>query len=353
MRKFSVYLVIFILSQLFFLDNALAAEEMKFTITPPLIKNNMEKGETWASMIKVTNNTVEPIKIYTQVVDFKSRVDGAGPEFIQKGSDENSKYFASDWLDIQAGPLDIGAQKSINIPFVVKSPADATPGGHYAAVLIGTKPAENTQGTAIKISSQVASLVMLNIKGEVKEKGDIREFSTDKQFYSKPKVKLAVKFINEGNVHLQPKGEINIFNLLGKSVGKFTINQSGSDFGNVLPESTRQWLFDWSADGSVFSMGRYRADLVLNYGSTAKETQNSSLYFWVINWKVLGLIIGVILLLIVIVNILLKQYIKRAVREASGNSLAADEQPQANLKPAAPVNSKTVDLRNINNEKKK
>jgi hypothetical protein len=75
------------------------------------------------------------------------------------------------------------------------------------------------------------------------------------------------------------------------------INQPSSDYGNVLPESIRKWDFSWESEGILASLGRYRADLIVSYGSQGKETKNMSLFFWVINLKIVGIGLGIIILL--------------------------------------------------------
>lgn len=338
-------------------NSVIAQEQFKMTITPPLVKNNMDKGEAWASYVKVTNNNQSAIRIYIQKLDFKSREDGAGPEFIKPGA-EDSKYFLSQWIEIDNKPVDIQPQQSVNIPFVIKIPQDATPGGHYAAILAGTSPQAETKGTVIKTSSQLATLLLVNIKGDVKEKAEIREFSTDRSIYQSPKVNMTVKFANIGNVHLQPKGEIKITKMFGKEVDKITLNHSTSEYGNVLPESIRKWSFDWEKKDKLTNFGRYKADLVMNYGSESKETLNYTLYFWVVNFKMLGAIILVIILIILFIRWIFKRSIRKAILEANVNKIENQPvQPVEETKTTVQEvkKDKTINLRTIDknkNEKK-
>lgn len=337
---------------------AASAETSTFalTITPPLIKNNMEKGDSWASQVKVVNNNNEPAVVYASVVDFKNREDGAGPEFIQKDSEDAGKqahYLLSQWMDVQSGPIEIPAQQSVEIPFSIKLPDNAEPGGHYAAILIGTKPEGRISGTAIKTTTELASLVMININGDVKEKGKISEFSVDKTLLQKPEADFVVRFKNEGNIHLQPIGDITIESPLGKEKGKMNINHD-SIFGNVLPDSSREWKFHWqSDDSSWWEMGRYKAILVLTFGDQAKETIDQVIYFWVINFKLLGIIVGTLMILILIIVMMVKRYVKRAILETvpqaglSTEKAAVEDRRVMNAAPTLPVKkaSGAIDLR--------
>ena len=299
---------------------ALAQEtdSIALTITPPLIKVNLNPGETWSSSIKIVNNNEVPITVYTQTLDFKSGENG-GVVFINKQetlelAKEEKRFLLSHWLEIDLAPLNIPAQESIDIPFTINVPEDGESGGHYAAILAGTQPEETIrEGTTLNISSLLASLILLNVKGEVFEQGQIREFSTDKKFYQKPEVEFTVRFQNIGNIHLQPQGDITIFDMFDNEQDRITINHA-SEFGNVLPKSIRKWNFSWEGDRSLLKMGRYKALLVLGFGDKSRETVDQILYFWNINVKIVLGLVGGVCLLVLLVVFLLRRYIRRAVK---------------------------------------
>jgi hypothetical protein len=313
-------LAIFSLALIFFSSigaGAQTEDKVALTITPPLININMNPGEAWPSSIKVTNNSMKAIKVFPQAIDFKSG-DNGGVEFIfsQNNSTDDinavKKFSLSQWLKISGEQVEIQPNQSVEIPFAIELPADVEPGGHYAAIVIGNKSAGEIQGSGIKISSMVASLILLNVAGDVAEGGRIRQFSTDKNFYENPAVNFTLRFENTGNVHLQPKGEIKIYNMFGSEKGNIQINHN-NNFGHVLPQSIRKWNFDWSLPNKISNMGRYKASLILSYGATNKEAVSQDIYFWVINFKVVGIILGSLLLFIFLIILLVKRSIKKAV----------------------------------------
>jgi hypothetical protein len=288
-------------------------DSVKLTITPPLIKVNMNPGERWTSSVKVVNNSTQPTTVYAQTQDFKSGENG-GVVFIPNPEAElaEQNYLLSQWIKIDSGSIEIPAQQSVEIPFSIEVPPDAGPGGRYAAILTGTRPGDTTQGTAIRVSSLLASLIMLNIRGDVVERGQIREFSTEKSFYRNPKVKFTVRFENTGNIHLQPQGEIVVYDMYGEEQEKITVNHS-TELGNVLPDSTRPWQFKWKAKGGWTRMGRYTANLVIGYGNNSRKTDNRTVYFWVVDFNFLGKILGGIIIMLLLLVWMIRAYIRRAV----------------------------------------
>ncbi|MBD3208739.1 MAG: hypothetical protein GF370_04805 [Candidatus Nealsonbacteria bacterium] len=336
-----------------------AQSSVSLTITPPLIKINMNPGERWTSSIKIVNDNPQTLTTYVQKREFKSGEEG-GVVFLPEPNEEEKELFLSEWIEMSLGPFNIPPFQSKEVPFTIVVPPDAEPGGHYAAILVGTQPSQGQGGTAIRVASQVSSLVLLNVQGEVEESGWIREFSTGKDFYQKPEVDFTVSFENLGNVHLQPVGEIKIYNMWGKERGTIPLNRN-TEFGNVLPNSKKVWSFTWKGDDSLFEVGRYRAELFLGFGNQARQTASSTLYFWVIPLvPVIGIVGGILLFLTVLI-LGIRSYIRKAIflaqKEAGLISEAQEE--EAALPPLrdvewsprmiqAPIRKAILDLRKLN-----
>jgi len=348
LSKICTIILLFIIA-VFNINSVLAQDlnRIALTITPPLIKINMNPGETWSSSIKIINNNPRVLTVYTQIFDFKGGERG-GVKFIKEydeSTEAEKKHLLSQWLEINQEPINLAAYQSQDIVFTIKVPKNAEPGGHYAAILAGIKPAKKIEkGSGINISSMLSSLVMLKINGEINEKGQIEEFSTDKRFYQSPEVDFTIRFNNSGNVHLQPQGEIKIYNFFGKVKGIIPINQK-SESGNVLPESTRKWEFNWKVEDSLLEIGRFKADLVLGFGEEARQHDFQSLYFWVINLKPTLTILGGLLLFLLFIIYFARRYIKRSVAVAQ-RQVKLDASIQSEFLSSS--TNDVINLRNVN-----
>lgn len=354
MRVVVFLIVILIYTFGLFSSSVLAQDEsLTISITPPLIKNNVNPGQIWQSAIKLVNNNDKRIEVYVQVVDFTGGSEDGTVNFITKQVDSESDIYASNWLQIQTEGISIEPQQSKEIPFTVIVPETADPGGHYVAILAGTQPpADSLGGTGIKISSLLASLLLLNVAGEVQDQGDIREFSTDKKYYTDFNVKFNVRFENQGNVHIQPQGEIRIYNFRDVLQDSISINHQ-SDYGNVLPKSIRQWEFDWQGGSGLLDMGRYRAELILGFGIEVRQTVDRTLYFWLINLKVLSFTLGSILLAVVLIVFFIRLYIRRAIavtQKEAGLVIPKEGGGQKNIT-VIPEEKTVVDLNTVVRQK--
>jgi hypothetical protein len=295
---------------------ALSQEGISLTLTPTLIKVNVVPGQVWSSFLKVVNTNPTPLTVYLSVFDFRGDEKG-GVYFVSPPeSGEAKKFYLSSWIDIPKEPIEIPPHQSKEITFTIKVPKDASAGGYYSAISVGTQPVgEQKPGTVIKISQQVSCLILLTVEGETVEKGWIREFSSEKSFYQKPEVKLNLVFENLGNVHLQPVGEIKIYNFLGKEKGKIEVNQR-TEFGNVLPKSKRIWELEWKGEGSLFEIGRYKAEVLLNFGRQNQLFDKKVTHFWIVPLVPVLSILGAIVLFFLFLILLIRLYVKRAVKLA-------------------------------------
>ena len=311
------YLLITICS-LFFSFPALAQDNsLMMTLTPPLIKNNMNPGEKWMSTIKFVNNNKQDLIVYTEIQDFRSSPDG-GVELIpieESEGDGSQSGFLRKWMQVQEGPFTIAPFDSIEIPFEIDVPETAEPGGHYATILVGTKASDDLVGSGLSISSMISSLVLVNISGNVIEEGKIREFSTDKNYYKEPEVNFKLRFENTGNVHLQPKGNIVIQDMFGNEKGLIDINKD-TTYGNVLPNSVKTWNFSWEGESGIFKMGKYNAVITIYYGEQAAEVDTRTFYFWYVDFKILGIILASILGFFLIIFLIIRLYIRRAIKQS-------------------------------------
>ncbi len=351
-NKFIFYLFVFLA---FFAGNkTLADSQLAFTITPPLIKANVIPGQSWQTSIKIINNNRTNLILYVSVFDFKSDNNGGVSFYLGKKSGDSEKIFASQWIKINNSPIVLAPYQSKLIPFSIEVPENAEPGGHYVALVFGTKPRNQKEikGTAINISSAIASLILLRVKGQIIEKGSIQDFYTNNYIYQKPDVEFNLTFRNSGNVHLHPVGAIKIYNMWGKERGRIPINEN-SYFGNVLPNSKRTWKFEWKGEDSLFEIGRYKAQVFLSFGELAKQTSSREIYFWIIPLIPTAITLGIFIILLLIIILSIRLYVKRAIKLAQEQTGVPANQLKVSAKVLeAPLKEMIVDLTNINQKEK-
>ncbi len=327
---------------------------LSITVTPPLFQLSIAPGETWASALKVVNNNEYDVTYYAQVVDFEAQGEEGKGEMIPLIEEfvdpKKQTYSLASWVELPTEPIFVKKGESGEVPFTVRIPLNAEPGGHYAAILVGTQPpVQSSDGPSLRVSSFVSSLLFTKVSGEVVESGRIREFHTEQTIYDRPEADFLLRFENTGNTHLRPQGGITIYNMWGKERGEIGINQKSS-FGNVLPQSTRHFSFSWSADSGVLDIGRYSAVVTLAYGDEDKQNTSATAYFWVVPTIPVAFTLAAITLFVLLMSWFIRRYVRRALalekeRVGSFSVPVAAQSPLEVL--MEPLREGVVDLRRI------
>lgn len=327
-----------------------AQEKQVMSVTPPLFQISALPGNVWQSSIKVVNGNNYPMTVYAEVVNFAAMGENGQGRFVPV-VDGGEKTTLAEWIEVNPGPYVVPPEKTTDISFFIDFPEDAPPGGHYAAILVTTRPPEKTDGPAVRTAQAVTSLIFARIDGDVKELGTIREFRVVHPFVAKPEAEFSLRFENKGNVHLQPRGNITITNMWGTERGTIPINYQ-SHFGNVLPESIRDFKFTWQKEFSFTDVGRYRAEVTVGYGENGVKSVSSVTYFWVVPVKITLVTLSVLALFIGLIVWMVKAYVRRmlllagvSVDEDGAPAEPASVSKRRYAKVSAPIEKGVLDLR--------
>lgn len=308
-----------------------AQQSLSLSVTPPLVQLSIGPTENWQSFLKVVNSNQYDLTVYASVVDFAAEGESGQGRFLPLDTasiERGEKVTLGSWVTVPVGPIFVPREQSAEIPITVSVPEGASPGGHYAAILIGTSPSVgapppgSSGNNQTKVSSFVTTLLFVRIGGEVIEQADIREFTSLQSFYQKPEVSFSLKFENKGNVHVLPQGTILIKNMWGKVRGEIPVNQK-TDFGNVLPAQVRKYDFSWKGEASIFEAGRYKAEATLTYGSVGRKTVSSVSYFYVLPLIPVGSLLLGFTLVVLFIVFSVRRYVRRAIaleREMRGGA---------------------------------
>lgn len=294
------------------------------TISPPLMEIDVNRGEVINKEIKIISESNTDEIYYPTTADFTARGEEGEPGFLD--SKETNSYSLASWIEIDDTPIGLKKNERKKIPFTIKIPSNAEPGGHYGVIFFSTQPPTLKQGqTAIGVTGKIGSLILVRVAGDIKEEGRLAEFNTanKNKFFNHLPIEFITRFENTGNVHLKPQGEIKITNIFGKKMTQILVNDKG---GNVLPNSIRKFKSVWEKmQGSTiqnkgffaelkneknnFAFGRYKAELkLINYGKQVKTV-------WIIPWRILLILIIILAFVIFILRLLVKGYNQRVIRK--------------------------------------
>lgn len=304
----------------FFLTKPIFAQQsLPLLVYPARVQLEVSPGEKTAVTINFVNQSDAPLSGFFRVADFVV-VDNKGtPELIEAKEAANPRFSASSWFSTFYDRGTIPANEKVSYLAQIQVPVNAAAGGRYAAIYFEPNPVLSESKTggekATAISSRLASLIYIRVKGPIKESALITQFSANK-FQEFGPVKVKTEILNRGDYHITPKGKIVLTDYFGR-----VIDQQKIEEVNIFPERSR--VFENSL-GKKWLAGRYKIELSATYGEK-NQVLSAALYLWVFPWRV-ALI--VLLTVIIIVLLLRHLYQKSLSREKELEAILQQEKEE-------------------------
>ena len=228
-------------------------------VTPTDFHFDLDPGESKIDYILITNNEEVPLEVKAYTEAFQPTGETEEIEFNKDFVD--SAFQAGLYqIEIEPNQFFLQAKEQREIKFTIKTSKNLSPGGYYRGIIFeNVIDPTKLKGVAQQIQGRVGVPILLGIKGEVKDTGEIVEFKTDKNFYEQGPIKFSLKFKNTGTIHYAPGGRIDIYNKKGKVVGELRLQGK-----NTLPDTIRIIESTW--EKQLIVPGTYRAKATLFYG---------------------------------------------------------------------------------------
>jgi hypothetical protein len=150
--------------------------------------------------------------------------------------DIENPYKMSDWIKINQDVITLKPKEELSVPFKIVVPQNAPAGGKYAAIFF-TGIIEG--GGNIGAIPRVGSLIILNVKGDLKKTGKLLDFKGPLLVNNGP-VDFTISFLNTGTTHYEVKADIAAKNLFWES-GTFS-----SETKFVYPNIKRELKATWN-----------------------------------------------------------------------------------------------------------
>lgn len=274
-----------------------------FDIGPTSFIINAKAGDTVNRTIQVTSRDGKKSDYFIEVEDFEGSKSDPSQSHMLLGKNKGN-YGAKDWVTPEFTTFSLSHGQRLFFNVQIKIPDNADSGEHYFAVLISRKPvtdttnANNQDKPNIVITSRVGSLFLVNVEGNVIQKGSLDSFVAQSNIFTKAPAKMQVVFKNEGTVHLEAKGEVQIKNLFGSIVETIPVESF-----NILRDSVRSREISTSTNPNKLLIGRYTASIKLERGYDG-IVDTRELSFWYFPWREIAIVIGVLLAIIILVKLI-------------------------------------------------
>ncbi|MCB9823623.1 hypothetical protein H6802_01570 [Candidatus Nomurabacteria bacterium] len=281
------------------------AQALNIELSPAKNNFNIEQGKTYEKKLRLGNYSGSKKTLYIYARDFLVLSNDGTPTFIENQEEEGSNtYSLRTWITFAQDVVELEDNETIEIPYTITVPQNATTGGHYAAIFVQSEKPDANEGSRVGTIGRVASLILTTVPGEIEENASIVDFKTNKKFYfvENPEIEFSTTIKNSGNVHIIPTGAIFIEGNRFFPPINTIFNQSQS---TMLPESPDRSFSEKTTitkRGLVPPMGKIQANILLKYGTTERlNTMEADTTFWLIPLKfLLTVLLGVLLSLFIL-----------------------------------------------------
>lgn len=188
------------------------------------------------------------------------------------------------WIEITRGRIELLPGEEKEIPFSVRVPSNATKGKYYAGLCFArgsTRP--EAEANALKFN-QPETLLYVEVKEHIIERAQINKFSSQKNLFLSFPIRFAAEVENIGNREIVARGAIRLYNRRGEELTSIELNET-----SISPQAVNAFRPVWQID---HGFGRYKANLLVEYGSLNNHILQDTIYFWIfpLPWLLLGLV---------------------------------------------------------------
>ena len=244
-----------------------------FLISPFFQELNVGKDqENVPFSIEVKNTTGSPVVFRISVLDFGTLDESGGVAFL--GSSDTLKYSLASWVTLPNDTLVLKPGESQKVTGTVENRESLSPGGHYGAVFFKIEDGEQgllDNQAPVAFDPSFASLLFVRKNGGEVYGLDLSRIDFTPGLFSLPDT-IRERFQNTGNVHVTPRGTVELTDPLGRLVMKSIIN---TESGIILPESFRLYPGTFFSVAPLLVPGRYTMTTSYRYdGKTDAVTRN-------------------------------------------------------------------------------
>lgn len=300
-------------------------------ISPPFSDEIFTAGNSYTGSFTIFFTEQDPNVLYLSLAKMEiNDVTGAKRAvFVDSSEPTLANWVGLDRTSVTKpeGVTYTNGDNAVLVNYVVDVPRTASPGGTYAVVIVSNVPLNIQPGqeidqidTGVGVGADITYQMIAFVDGDVVYRATMSDFRTKDNQWLFPHlpVQFETVFQNGGNVHVIPRGNIEIFQ--GGKIANIALN---SNQLRVFPDKTRLFQNVWSEEGieemtdkiqiqeaydslpdsffehvlyeiQNFRIGQYTAKL---QGFAGKQQFGGEVTFWIIPWHLLLTILVIVLVI--------------------------------------------------------
>lgn len=244
------------------LNQGVSAAEMveSITMSPTNKRYQVKPGEMKADEITIVNDG----KVGYDFIVYAQPYFVTGEEYKPDYNAKRANSDANKWVTFDKKRFYLEPGESVVIPFTVKVPLGAAPGGHYGVLFAETQSANSANsGNSVLRKKRIGSVIYATVTdGYYRNEGSVLSQNTS-FFQFQPPLEAFIRVKNSGNTDFVSQTLLEVKNMFGK-----TVHTDTKEFV-VLPETIRMVPFAWE---KVPGFGLYKVTIATSFLSVNKNT---------------------------------------------------------------------------------
>jgi hypothetical protein len=214
-----------------------AAENKGIYLSPPFIDVEISGSDSEKQLVlEIGNQGIVSETLELSVVDFGSLNESGGVAFLTTDKQPGDrKYALASWISLEKSAVTINPGEKQEVKVTIINKESLMSGGHYGAVLATVKFGGTNNVDTVGLSKSLATLFYVLKTGGERRNLIFKNIEWSSNWFRLP-YQIKLRFENNGNVHVVPRGKIEITNPRGELVTKGIINEGS---GKIMPESFR------------------------------------------------------------------------------------------------------------------
>lgn len=298
------------------LSLGLVSSVQALSLAPSILEVQANPGETKTVVVSLMNDESEPVRIESTIQKFIPLGTGGQQQFL---SPEDTSGLPS-WTFVGGITEGLQSGEKQNVTIQIRVPSEAPTGGMYEAIFFSARPLIETAGGTVGLRSKIGALILLTVGDAGRASLAVSDwylFETGVRSSLSGTARVTLK--NVGDVHVVPRGELVVRNMLGGVVMRLPINPLNA---RILPASERTFEVLFGLEASPGLMGRIKNELVAfgvgKYeisveGDWNELSASKPLTFVVLPLRLLG--VGLLLIVLIVAGFLsYRRYLIKALQ---------------------------------------
>lgn len=299
MNKKTIFLFLFTVTWFLYLPIYVNAAD--FSIRPFLIEKEVVANDVVTDQVFLTNDSdYRKYVVFVTVNEISVDNSGEIKEFITPVMTDRT-ITPTSWVEITRGRIEIEPKGKEEVPLTVRVNPKAQPGEYF--VFLGFVPAPNRPAAeSIAMAGEADGVILkITVADKRKESIKIDNFSAKRFVINEADKVIDIRLSNLGDLAATPVGEIIFYNSRGEEMNSVEVNQEG------LSIEPGQSLDLKSAIPLSNKLGRYKANLSLQYGTNQAGSLYDTTFFYMMPLHLLLVVFGGILVVVILLTLLLRR----------------------------------------------